>query len=85
MEESFNHLAKIVMIGESGVGKTSIVRCLSDKQFIDNHVATIGIDFVQRQIRTSHGVVKMTIWDTAGQERFHSLNQSAYNGELISC
>ncbi len=85
MENALDYLAKIVIVGESGVGKSSIIRYVKNGQVSREHIATIGMDFIKKEIKCSKGVVKMTIWDTAGQERFDSLQKSAYTGLLIRC
>jgi len=65
-------LYKIVMLGDSGVGKTSLVARLTNPSAPLNHdiSATMGIEFDTQMLDTPHGKVKAQIWDTAGQERF---------------
>ena len=65
-------LYKIVMLGDSGVGKTSLVARLTNPNAPLNHdiSATMGIEFDTQMLDTPHGKVKAQIWDTAGQERF---------------
>lgn len=65
-------LYKIVMLGDSGVGKTSLVARLTNPDRPMNHEisATMGIEFDTQMLDTEHGKVKAQIWDTAGQERF---------------
>eukprot|EP00980_Cylindrotheca_fusiformis_P020245 scaffold7317_cov114-Cylindrotheca_fusiformis.AAC.1 len=65
-------LYKIVMLGDSGVGKTSLVARLTNPERPLNHdiSATMGIEFDTQMLDTEHGKVKAQIWDTAGQERF---------------
>ena len=65
-------LYKIVMLGDSGVGKTSLVARLTNPDRPLNHdiSATMGIEFDTQMLDTEHGKVKAQIWDTAGQERF---------------
>lgn len=65
-------LYKIVMLGDSGVGKTSLVARLTNPDRPLNHdiSATMGIEFDTQMLDTAHGKVKAQIWDTAGQERF---------------
>jgi Ras-related protein Rab-11B len=65
-------LYKIVMLGDSGVGKTSLVALLTNPDRPLNHdiSATMGIEFYTQMLDTPHGKVKAQIWDTAGQERF---------------
>lgn len=71
---------KILTIGESGVGKTCILKRFVDNQFITNHLATIGIDFKTKIINVKNQPVNLKIWDTAGQERFRNITNQYYKG-----
>lgn len=76
---------KIVILGDSGVGKTSLMNRYSQGKFTGQYKATIGADFVSKQVVVvdSYGqshVVTLQIWDTAGQERFQSLGVGFYRG-----
>ncbi len=86
VESEEEYKMNIVTIGESGVGKTSIlVRYCNDKFNID-HLTTIGIDFRIKQIFLNQKQIKLKIWDTAGQERFQTLTKSYYksaNGIIL--
>ena len=75
-------LYKIVMLGDSGVGKTSLVARLTNPDRPMNHdiSATMGIEFDTQMLDTEHGKVKAQIWDTAGQERFRTITSSYYRG-----
>ncbi|XP_063250928.1 ras-related protein Rab-10-like isoform X5 [Prinia subflava] len=79
-------LVKIVMAGESCVGKTSIVRRYTDPGSPPagspsaSYMATIGIDFKVKPVMFNDTRVKLQIWDTAGQERFHTLSTSYFRG-----
>jgi small GTP-binding protein len=64
---------KLVLMGQSGVGKTSIVQYFETQAFDPGTDATIGASFVSREMSTPSGLVNLHIWDTAGQERFRSL------------
>ena len=72
--------AKIVLVGDSGVGKTSLLARYVDEAFSESHVSTIGVDFKQKQVKSDGKFVNMTIWDTAGQERFRTITSSYYRG-----
>lgn len=67
---------KLVLLGNSGVGKTSICNMLSDKKFIPNQEPTIGAAFLSYNV----GSIKFQIWDTAGQERYRSLTPMYFRG-----
>lgn len=71
---------KILTIGESGVGKTCILRRFVDKKFVKSHLATIGIDYKATNVSLGDKTVKIKIWDTAGQERFRNITQQYYKG-----
>ena len=71
---------KILIIGESGVGKSSLLLRFTDDQFDPDQEATIGVDFKVKVIDNNGNKVKLAIWDTAGQERFRTLTPSYYRG-----
>ena len=79
MTESTNTF-KILTIGESGVGKTSILRRFVENKFLKNHLATIGIDFKTKTLTINDQEIKLKIWDTAGQERFRNITTQYYKG-----
>ena len=60
-------LAKVIIIGDSGVGKTNLLTKFCDGVFKDSYVATIGVDFKLKTINVDDSKVKLQIWDTAGQ------------------
>ena len=71
---------KILTIGESGVGKTSILRRFVENKFLKTHLATIGIDFKTKNLNIDNQDIKLKIWDTAGQERFRNITTQYYKG-----
>jgi Ras-related protein Rab-8A len=71
---------KILTIGESGVGKTCILRRFVENKFLKNHLATIGIDFKTKTLTINNQEIKLKIWDTAGQERFRNITTQYYKG-----
>ncbi|XP_020215844.1 ras-related protein Rab7 [Cajanus cajan] len=73
-------LLKVIVLGDSGVGKTSLINQYVDKKFSQQYKATIGADFVTKEIQVDDKLVTLQIWDTAGQERFHSLGAAFYRG-----
>lgn len=83
--ESLDHVFKILLIGDAGVGKSSILLQFTDGLFNEAQQSTIGVDFKVKIVDAmdSNGRpkrVKVTIWDTAGQERFRTLTSSYYRG-----
>ncbi|VDK79421.1 unnamed protein product [Onchocerca ochengi] len=71
---------KILIIGESGVGKSSLMLRFVDDTFDPEIAATIGVDFRVTSMMVDNNRVKLAIWDTAGQERFRTLTPSYYRG-----
>lgn len=69
---------KILTLGESCVGKTSILLRYTENNFIQTHLLTIGIDFKTKYIKMNNKNVKLKLWDTAGQEKFRTLTQQYY-------
>ncbi|KAL0391543.1 UNVERIFIED_CONTAM: Ras-related protein Rab7 [Sesamum latifolium] len=73
-------LLKIILLGDSGVGKTSLMNQYLHKKFRPQYKATIGADFVTKELQIDDKLVTLQIWDTAGQERFQSLGVAFYRG-----
>ena len=73
-------LLKVIILGDSGVGKTSLMNQYVNKRFSAAYKATIGADFLTREVVVDDRLVTMQLWDTAGQERFQSLGVAFYRG-----
>ncbi|KAL0219762.1 hypothetical protein P9112_005415 [Eukaryota sp. TZLM1-RC] len=73
-------LLKVIILGDSGVGKTSLLHQYVNKKFTAQYRATIGADFLNKEIMVDDRLVTMQMWDTAGQERFQSLGVAFYRG-----
>lgn len=73
---------KLIIIGDSGVGKTNILMKFCEQEFKQNYVATIGVDFKIKTIQVEDKRFKLQIWDTAGQERFKNITQTYYKGAV---
>ena len=69
---------KILIIGDTFVGKTSLLLKYCDGQFPETHMATIGVEFKDKTIKLNGREIKLQIWDTSGQERFRSITQNFY-------
>ncbi|CAO4362103.1 Protein CBR-RAB-10 [Caenorhabditis briggsae] len=78
----YDMLFKLLLIGDSGVGKTCILYRFSDDAFNTTFISTIGIDFKIKTIELKGKKIKLQIWDTAGQERFHTITTSYYRGAM---
>lgn len=78
--ELYDYLFKILLVGDSGVGKSSLLVRFSDHTYSEHYISTIGVDFKIRNLEVDRKVVKLQIWDTAGQERFRTITSSYYRG-----
>nr|XP_057934612.1 ras-related protein Rab-19-like [Doryrhamphus excisus] len=86
-DDSFDYLFKIILIGDSNVGKTCVVQNFRSGVFSEKQQNTIGVDFTVRTLDIEGKKVKMQVWDTAGQERFRTITQSYYrsaHGAMIT-
>jgi len=80
MKRDYDHLFKLVLIGDSNCGKSSLLLRFADDAFSDNYITTIGVDFRFKTIPVDKRTVKLQIWDTAGQERFRTITSAYYRG-----
>jgi small GTP-binding protein len=79
-EEEFDFLFKIVIIGDSGVGKTNLLSKFVDDTFLMDSKPTIGVEFATKTLHIENKTIKNQIWDTAGQERFRAITNAYYRG-----
>mmetsp|Transcript_9275 Transcript_9275/g.29473 ORF Transcript_9275/g.29473 Transcript_9275/m.29473 type:complete len:192 (-) Transcript_9275:1488-2063(-) len=70
----------MLMIGDSAVGKSSLLLRFAEEEFTSEHICTIGVDFKIKTIDLDGKIAKLQIWDTAGQERFRTITNSYYHG-----
>lgn len=78
---------KVVIIGDSGVGKSSLLCRYQQGKFMENYSMTIGINYVYIVSEVQGLRIKLQIWDTAGQEKYKTITQNYYrnsNGAIIS-
>lgn len=80
MARDYDHLFKLLIIGDSGVGKSSLLLRFADNMFSGSYITTIGVDFKIRTVNIDGQRVKLQIWDTAGQERFRTITSTYYRG-----
>jgi len=82
MAKTYDYLFKLLLIGDSGVGKTCVLFRFSEDAFNATFISTIGIDFKIRTIELDGKKIKLQIWDTAGQERFRTITTAYYRGAM---
>ncbi|XP_060560786.1 ras-related protein Rab-15-like [Ruditapes philippinarum] len=78
ISKRYDHLLRLLLVGETGVGKTCLLCRFATDDFMESHISTIGIDFKMKTIDLDGKVVKVQIWDTAGQERFEAITKQFY-------
>lgn len=79
-QTDYDYIFKILLIGDSAVGKSSLLLRFAEDIFTDSFLPTIGVDFKIRTTESAGERVKLSIWDTAGQERYKSILSSYYKG-----
>ena len=75
-----DHLFKLIIIGDTGVGKSCLMKRVMDNEFKQEHQVTIGVEFGSFGLKINNQVIKLQIWDTAGQESFRSVTRIFYRG-----
>eukprot|EP00009_Paramoeba_aestuarina_P017567 CAMPEP_0201532874 /NCGR_PEP_ID=MMETSP0161_2-20130828/51520_1 /ASSEMBLY_ACC=CAM_ASM_000251 /TAXON_ID=180227 /ORGANISM="Neoparamoeba aestuarina, Strain SoJaBio B1-5/56/2" /LENGTH=205 /DNA_ID=CAMNT_0047936531 /DNA_START=70 /DNA_END=687 /DNA_ORIENTATION=+ len=86
--EQDNHVIKLMMLGDTSVGKTSLVLRYTEGTYTSNYISTLGVDFKTKEIDVDGRKFQVQVWDTAGQERFRALTSSYFhgaNGFLLVC
>ncbi|KAG6420585.1 hypothetical protein SASPL_117140 [Salvia splendens] len=81
-DEDYDYLFKVVLIGDSGVGKSNLLSRFTKDEFSQQSKSTIGVEFATRSIQVDDKVVKAQIWDTAGQERYRAITSAYYRGAV---
>eukprot|EP01017_Pseudomicrothorax_dubius_P049097 TRINITY_DN9074_c0_g1_i1.p1 TRINITY_DN9074_c0_g1~~TRINITY_DN9074_c0_g1_i1.p1 ORF type:complete len:202 (-),score=26.28 TRINITY_DN9074_c0_g1_i1:128-733(-) len=79
-QQNYDYLFKLVLVGDSGVGKSSVLARFTDNIFVGANLCTIGVDFKVKSVDIAGARVKLQIWDTAGQERFRTISNAYYRG-----
>ena len=81
-EDEYDFLFKVVLIGDSGVGKSNLLSRFTKNEFNLESKTTIGVEFATKTIETEGKIVKAQIWDTAGQERYRAITSAYYRGAV---
>eukprot|EP00455_Lapot_gusevi_P010327 TRINITY_DN1465_c0_g2_i6.p1 TRINITY_DN1465_c0_g2~~TRINITY_DN1465_c0_g2_i6.p1 ORF type:complete len:229 (+),score=27.90 TRINITY_DN1465_c0_g2_i6:105-791(+) len=81
-DDAYDFLFKIVLIGDSGVGKSNLLSRFTRNEFNLESKSTIGVEFATRSIKIETKVIKAQIWDTAGQERYRAITSAYYRGAV---
>ena len=79
---SYDYLFKVVLIGDSGVGKSNLLSRFTRNEFCLESKSTIGVEFATRSVAVDGKTVKAQIWDTAGQERYRAITSAYYRGAV---
>lgn len=80
MSDDTSLLFKVVIIGDSGVGKSNLMTRYTANEFSTETPPTIGVEFMTKSVKVESRDAKVQIWDTAGQERFRAISRSIYHG-----
>nr|QKY15278.1 ras-related protein RIC2 (RIC2) [Polytomella parva] len=81
-DDDYDYLFKVVLIGDSGVGKSNLLSRFTRNVFSLESKSTIGVEFATRSIQVDGQTVKAQIWDTAGQERYRAITSAYYRGAV---
>lgn len=81
-KRTHDHFFKLLLIGDSGVGKTCVLYRFSDEAFYSDFMPTIGIDFKIKTVELYGKRIRLQLWDTSGQEKFRTITHSYYRGAL---
>lgn len=81
-DEEYDYLFKVVLIGDSGVGKSNLLSRFTRNEFNLESKSTIGVEFATRSVNIDSKTIKAQIWDTAGQERYRAITSAYYRGAV---
>ena len=87
LNQDYDHIFKIITLGDSGIGKTSLITRFAHDIFEENHLASIGLDFLIKVIDIENKIIKIQLWDICGSERFKTVSPSYYrrtNGAIVA-
>ncbi|OQV21509.1 Ras-related protein Rab-11B [Hypsibius exemplaris] len=81
-DDHYDYLVKVVLIGDSGVGKTNLLSRFARNEFTSESKSTIGVEFATRSLNIAGKIIKAQCWDTAGQERYRAIGSAYYRGAV---
>ncbi|CAH8311533.1 unnamed protein product [Eruca vesicaria subsp. sativa] len=81
-DDDYDYLFKVVLTGDSGVGKSNLLSRFTKNDFSHDSRSTIGVEFATRSIKVDDKIIKAQIWDTAGQERYRAITSAYYRGAV---
>ena len=81
-DDEYDYLFKVVLIGDSGVGKSNLLSRFTRNEFYLESKSTIGVEFATRSVQCESKTIKAQIWDTAGQERYRAITSAYYRGAV---
>ena len=87
LNRDYDHIFKIITLGESGIGKTSLITRFAHDIFEENHLASIGFEFLIKVLDIENKIIKIQLWDICGSERFKTVSPSYYrrtNGAIVA-
>lgn len=82
MTDAFNQLMKLIVVGDSGTGKSCLLHRFVEDSFSEEQTQTIGVEFGAKIVQLNGERIKLQIWDTAGQERYRSVTRGYYRGAV---
>lgn len=77
---TYQYIFKVILIGNAGTGKTSLIHRFVNKVFADKYICTIGVDFFMKTFEIDKTIIKLQIWDTAGMEKYKTIAASYFRG-----
>ncbi|KAG2260974.1 hypothetical protein Bca52824_068053 [Brassica carinata] len=81
-DDDYDYLFKLVLIGDSGVGKSNLLSRFTKNEFSTETKSTIGVEFATRSVHVDEKIIKAQLWDTAGQERYRAITSAYYRGAV---
>lgn len=77
---SYQYIFKVILIGNAGTGKTSLIHRFVNKVYVEKYICTIGVDFFMKTFEIDKTIIKLQIWDTAGTEKYKTIAASYFRG-----